>query len=107
DEYFRTIAAAMVAHGWREGLAPNQHIFGRNLSKDGVNAILYPDRDSTTHGVGRIYGQCHDMNSHRAAAWVDVTDRLHYPVKPGFASGVRSEERRVGKECRSRWSPYH
>ena len=22
-------------------------------------------------------------------------------------SGARSEERRVGKECRSRWSPYH
>ena len=22
-------------------------------------------------------------------------------------SGYRSEERRVGKECRSRWSPYH
>ena len=22
-------------------------------------------------------------------------------------SNVRSEERRVGKECRSRWSPYH
>ena len=21
--------------------------------------------------------------------------------------GWRSEERRVGKECRSRWSPYH
>ena len=21
--------------------------------------------------------------------------------------GSRSEERRVGKECRSRWSPYH
>ena len=21
--------------------------------------------------------------------------------------GNRSEERRVGKECRSRWSPYH
>src|SRR5256885_16626645 len=26
----------------------------------------------------------------------------------GFSSGRgRSEERRVGKECRSRWSPYH
>ena len=24
-----------------------------------------------------------------------------------FASYFRSEERRVGKECRSRWSPYH
>ena len=23
------------------------------------------------------------------------------------AGGYRSEERRVGKECRSRWSPYH
>ena len=22
-------------------------------------------------------------------------------------SDIRSEERRVGKECRSRWSPYH
>src|SRR5215216_5597324 len=25
----------------------------------------------------------------------------------GQAPGLRSEERRVGKECRSRWSPYH
>ena len=24
-----------------------------------------------------------------------------------FTGYVRSEERRVGKECRSRWSPYH
>src|SRR2546430_4090328 len=24
-----------------------------------------------------------------------------------IVSGQRSEERRVGKECRSRWSPYH
>src|SRR5689334_23777466 len=32
-------------------------------------------------------------------------------VVPGLAEErvdlVRSEERRVGKECRSRWSPYH
>src|SRR5260370_23580262 len=36
--------------------------------------------------------------------------------RPAFGAGVpydrqtderRSEERRVGKECRSRWSPYH
>src|SRR3546814_13871385 len=37
-----------------------------------------------------------------------------HPAWPGgrdWASGLRSEERRVGKECvstcRSRWSPYH
>src|SRR3989449_7104781 len=28
-------------------------------------------------------------------------------VTPGPSHSVRSEERRVGKECRSRWSPYH
>src|SRR3712207_9145296 len=26
---------------------------------------------------------------------------------PGEVGQLRSEERRVGKECRSRWSPYH
>ena len=28
-----------------------------------------------------------------------------HPMK--ISVGMRSEERRVGKECRSRWSPYH
>src|SRR2546426_6372567 len=33
---------------------------------------------------------------------------LHPPHPPlRDRVGVRSEERRVGKECRSRWSPYH
>ena len=35
--------------------------------------------------------------------------RGHGLVFGGGATGMmgRSEERRVGKECRSRWSPYH
>src|SRR2546425_9635426 len=28
-------------------------------------------------------------------------------LSPPKSSVTRSEERRVGKECRSRWSPYH
>ena len=28
-------------------------------------------------------------------------------VSPRYNEDMRSEERRVGKECRSRWSPYH
>ena len=28
-------------------------------------------------------------------------------IRRALDAGVRSEERRVGKECRSRWSPYH
>src|SRR3712207_656236 len=34
------------------------------------------------------------------------TNRKLHGIRP-FPSPVRSEERRVGKECRSRWSPYH
>src|SRR3712207_9422320 len=33
--------------------------------------------------------------------------RVPYPLLPQMAEDQRSEERRVGKECRSRWSPYH
>ena len=29
------------------------------------------------------------------------------PLAAPVANVMRSEERRVGKECRSRWSPYH
>ena len=35
-----------------------------------------------------------------------LTDFSKSLRKDGFYA-ARSEERRVGKECRSRWSPYH
>ena len=33
--------------------------------------------------------------------------RIMYIHVPAAWLAYRSEERRVGKECRSRWSPYH
>src|SRR3546814_15278820 len=53
--------------------------------------------------------------------WIERVIQIEYPVDMGKArkhgrclmirGAVRSEERRVGKECvstcRSRWSPYH
>ena len=39
------------------------------------------------------------ITAEQAAGMVKSGDRLHFLC--------RSEERRVGKECRSRWSPYH
>ena len=32
---------------------------------------------------------------------------LHSAMNSTSHTRMRSEERRVGKECRSRWSPYH
>ena len=36
----------------------------------------------------------------------NMEDFIRFAISEGFSS-YRSEERRVGKECRSRWSPYH
>ena len=36
-----------------------------------------------------------------------LADGSSVEVKPVYGASIRSEERRVGKECRSRWSPYH
>ena len=35
------------------------------------------------------------------------SDGKEFACNAGDLDSVRSEERRVGKECRSRWSPYH
>ena len=48
-----------------------------------------------TAGRGMLSLACHEKN----------VDRVNRSFKA--AAGFRSEERRVGKECRSRWSPYH
>ena len=45
-----------------------------------------------------------DLVSESGVAELEITegdDRVK------IVNRVRSEERRVGKECRSRWSPYH
>ena len=41
---------------------------------------------------------------HRSYVNEDYVDSV---VQNGGVPYIRSEERRVGKECRSRWSPYH
>ena len=48
-----------------------------------------------------------DMDAHVAAAFDRALERLHSAGAHVTRMLIRSEERRVGKECRSRWSPYH
>ena len=48
-----------------------------------------------------FFADCHETR--RPGVWVLTFDMTDYKN----SVTVRSEERRVGKECRSRWSPYH
>jgi len=40
-------------------------------------------------------------------AWKWISSLVEALAKAVAFAVLRSEERRVGKECRSRWSPYH
>ena len=48
-----------------------------------------------------------DIDLIRALDIVSDVKRVQEPYKNANRKSSRSEERRVGKECRSRWSPYH
>ena len=51
------------------------------------------------NGLGGIVGKDYGA--------VDLSDLNLGGKKYSYRYPGRSEERRVGKECRSRWSPYH
>src|SRR5687767_16018449 len=52
-----------------------------------------------------IDGQTHRVFRNLAAVAAAAGLSLDHTVR--MTVYLRSEERRVGKECRSRWSPYH
>ena len=72
-----------------------------------VNGILPEDRPRYLMGVGTPANILENI-----ARGVDMFDCV-MPTRNGHNGMIftekttRSEERRVGKECRSRWSPYH
>src|SRR5688572_32788348 len=54
-------------------------------------------------------GQGHVTGTNYTDTW-SAKEHIKWRVPvpgEGHSSPIRSEERRVGKECRSRWAPYH
>src|SRR2546430_13540991 len=49
------------------------------------------------------------VNRAKKSGMVNITSSVNSRERSGINTILheRSEERRVGKECRSRWSPYH
>ena len=68
-----------------------------NFKKNQNNAVCSMDCKNCPHGASQPNPMDDSMFEKSIAM-------LHNWL---MLEAIRSEERRVGKECRSRWSPYH
>ena len=107
------------------GIVENFHELRQELSAQGIAFLSETDTEVAVCLIARLYalnggnpqealrGACRRFRGSFAfvVLFADLPDRF-YCVRKGpplilGAALTRSEERRVGKECRSRWSPYH
>ena len=81
-----------------------------------MTAVIYARYSSDNQREESIEGQIRECTAYAEKNGITVIK--HYidrafsaktDNRPEFQQMIkdRSEERRVGKECRSRWSPYH
>ena len=87
------------------------------LSQEEINALLNDPGSSSASSeseltdvekdeIGEIANICMGTAATTLFSLVNRKVEISTPVV-SYSSWKRSEERRVGKECRSRWSPYH
>src|SRR3712207_8537891 len=103
----RRLVVPVGSHGIEPGLLAE--VYGTLEETPIAQVALAEDR------VVEVTGDLERWIPARYARFGDVDTLTCTPVSAGgrwlgviFADrGGRSEERRVGKECRSRWSPYH
>ena len=76
---------------------------GLELAAQGAD-IVDVGGESTRPGAQRVPA---DEELRRVGPVITGLAQAGIPVSVDTMRAERSEERRVGKECRSRWSPYH
>ena len=80
-------------HGVRNALAAGWQVLQRGgPALDAIEEAVVIMEDDETFDAGR-------------GSFLNRDGRVQMDAL--IMDGARSEERRVGKECRSRWSPYH
>ena len=84
-----------------------------------IRALCISEKRGTQkHALDRVFfmtefgidGDAHAGDWHRQVSLLglgEIDDFRARGADVDFGATTRSEERRVGKECRSRWSPYH
>src|SRR5216684_3163709 len=91
-------------------------VHGAEVQNFGLRLVTEPVLEEAEQAIGRLRKACARVPALQAPG-IAVEDRvwalvlhLHHGAaaeQVAAAEQFRSEERRVGKECRSRWSPYH
>src|SRR5256885_11008015 len=86
-----------------------RRINSRANSKRSIDGLMIFSHIADTHlGFVQYHSEEREDDVYSAfnqAIDISINDHVDFVI---FAGDIfRSEERRVGKECRSRWSPYH
>src|ERR1051326_6965062 len=115
--------AALGLHDCRDGFRPTEQRFSA-IARSYQNWIVILNRrgkNNELRSVGMLremllmkmqaeplqaFGLCRGDLIRTAHRMSQLNKKSGKPAHPASCN-TRSEERRVGKECRSRWSPYH
>src|SRR2546430_15160934 len=91
-----------------EGVFSRIQIAGLQLMNGRGNLCLVRRRQSllcnSPHSCREKYEK---QDSKTQSPWMMSAGAHEFSPQTDIVLPARSEERRVGKECRSRWSPYH
>ena len=116
-----TVEEAVVNFTAKIGEKISFRRFERVVKEDGQNFGIYSHMGGRITALVVLDGAneevARDVSMHIAAmnpvavkrsdVPADMVERESHVIKEQVMNEGRSEERRVGKECRSRWSPYH
>ena len=104
--------ATVIAHGFERGSA--DHVTADSAVKFAVWGDLCTEAgcaqiaEQSLASTGHIDILVNNYGTAVEKRWADAdSDDWLDMYQKNVLSAARSEERRVGKECRSRWSPYH
>ena len=81
------------------------HIDDMDQLRQGIGLQAYGQRDPLVEYKMNAYEMFENMTESIKEDTIRVL--CHIRIEQKVEREQRSEERRVGKECRSRWSPYH
>ena len=117
ERTFKMLDGAVLILSAKEGIQAQTKLLFSTLQKLQIPTIIFINKiDRAGVNLERLYMDIKTNLSQDVLFMQTVVDGLVYPIcsqtyikeeYKEFVCNHRSEERRVGKECRSRWSPYH